>query len=113
MNLSRRWHKGNHPGLLLAPRLKRKAAQVWLFAARFDVPATNNGSENAIRCYKLAAKISGCWRTLSTLQRHCRILSYLTTFRSHCRHPLAAIRDSPSETPGCHRTQHDQLTGHP
>ena len=94
VNLSRRWHKGNHPGLILARRLKRKAAQVWLFATRFDVPATNNGSENAIRGYKLAAKISGCWRTLSTLQRHCRIRSYLTTARSHGRHPLAAIRDA-------------------
>jgi transposase len=94
VNLSRRWHKGKHPGLVLARRLKRKAAQVWLFAARFDVPATNNGSENAIRGYKLAAKISGCWRTLATLQRHCRIRSYLTTARSHGRHPLAAIRDA-------------------
>jgi hypothetical protein len=94
VNLSRRWHKGNHPGLILARRLKRKAAQVWLFATRFDVPATNNGSENAVRGYKLAAKISGCWRTLSTLQRHCRIRSYLTTARSHGHHPLAAIRDA-------------------
>src|SRR5271169_4888252 len=94
VNLSRPWHKGNHPGLILARRLKRKAAQVWLFATRFDVPATNNGSENAIRGYKLAAKISGCWRTLATLQRHCRIRSYLTTARSHGRHPLAAIRDA-------------------
>jgi transposase len=94
VNLSRRWHKGKHPGLVLARRLKRKAGQVWLFATRFDVPATNNGSENAIRGYKLAAKISGCWRTLATLQRHCRIRSYLTTARSHGRHPLAAIRDA-------------------
>ena len=92
--MSRPWHKGNHPGLILARRLKRKAAQVWLFATRFDVPATNNGSENAVRGYKLAAKISGCWHTLSTLQRHCRIRSYLTTARSYGRHPLAAIRDA-------------------
>ena len=94
VNLSRPWHKGNHPGLILARRLKRKASQVWLFTTRFDVPATNNGSENAVRGYKLAAKISGCWRTLATLQRHCRIRSYLTTARSHGRHPLAAIRDA-------------------
>jgi transposase len=94
VNLSRPWHKGKHPGLILARRLKRKAGQVWLFATRFDVPATNNGSENAVRGYKLAAKISGCWRTLATLQRHCRIRSYLTTARSHGRHPLAAIRDA-------------------
>jgi transposase len=92
VNLSRPWHKGSHPGLTLARRLKRKAAQVWLFATRFDVPPTNNGSENAIRGYKLAAKISGCWRTLATLQRHCRIRSYLTTARSHGHHPLTAIR---------------------
>ncbi len=94
VNLSRPWHKGKHPGLILARRLKRKASQVWLFATRFDVPPTNNGSENAIRGYKLAAKISGCWRTLATLQRHCRIRSYLTTARSHGRHPLAAINDA-------------------
>src|SRR6266853_6993682 len=57
VNLSRPWHKGNHPGLILARRLKRKAAQVWLFATRFDVPATNNGSENAIR----GALNGNCW----------------------------------------------------
>jgi transposase len=98
-SLSRPWHKGNHPGLILARRLKRKAAQVWLFTSRFDVPATNNGIGDAIRGYKLAAKISGCWRTLATLQRHCRIRSYLTTARSHGHHPLAAIRDALTGNP--------------
>jgi transposase len=68
-NLSRPWHKGNHPGLQLARRLKRKAHQVWLFTTRFDVPPTNNGSESAIRGFKLAAKVQGCWRTLATLMR--------------------------------------------
>ena len=46
-------------------------------------------------------------------QRHCRIRSYLTTARSHGRHPLAAIRDALNGTAGCHRNQHDQLTGPP
>jgi hypothetical protein len=68
-NLSRPWHKGNHPGLQLARRLKRKAEQVWLFTTRLDVPATNNGSESAIRGFKLTAKVQGCWRTLATLMR--------------------------------------------
>ena len=95
-----------------ARRLKRKAAQVWLFATGFDVPATNNGSENAIRGYKLAAKISGCWRTLATLQRHCRIRSTPPPAAT------AATPSPPSATPstaapGCHRNQHDQLTRHP
>ena len=68
-NLSQPWHKGNHPGLQLARRLKRKAHQVWLFTTRLDVPATNNGSETAIRGFKLTAKVQGCWRTLATLMR--------------------------------------------
>jgi transposase len=98
-NLSRPWHKGNHPGLQLAKRLKRKAHQVWLFTTRFDVPPTNNGSESAIRGFKLAAKVQGCWRTLATLQRHCRIRSYLVSARNHGRRPIDAIRDALSTNP--------------
>ena len=98
-NLSRPWHKGNHPGLQLARRLKRKAEQVWLFTTRPDVPATNNGSESAIRGFKLAAKVQGCWRTLATLQRHCRIRSYLVSARNHGRRPIDAIRDALSANP--------------
>ena len=98
-NLSRPWHKGNHPGLQLAKRLKRKAHQVWLFTTRLDIPATNNGSESAIRGFKLAAKVQGCWRTLATLQRHCRIRSYLVSARNHGRRPIDAIRDALSANP--------------
>jgi transposase len=98
-NLSRPWHKGNHPGLQLARRLKRKTHQVWLFTTRLDVPATNNGSESAIRGFKLAAKVQGCWRTLVTLQRHCRIRSYLVSARNHGRRPIDAIRDALTANP--------------
>jgi transposase len=94
VNLSRPWAKGNHPGLILARRLKRKADQVWLFTTRADVPPTNNGSEAAIRGFKLAEKISGSWRTLATLRRHCRIRSYLVSARNHAHRPLDAIRDA-------------------
>ena len=62
-NLSRPWPKGNHPGLQLAKRHKRKAHQVWLFTTRLDIPATNNGSESAIGGFEIAAKVQGCWRT--------------------------------------------------
>lgn len=92
MNLSRRWHHGKHPGLVLAQRLRKKADQVWLFTTRFDVPWTNNASEQAVRGIKVQQKISGCWRTLTTLQRHCRIRSYLATTRSHHIKDLPAIR---------------------
>jgi hypothetical protein len=93
-NLSRPWTKDNHPGLVLARRLKRKVDQVWLFTSHTDVPPTNNGSKAAIRGFKLAEKISGCWRTLTTLRRHRRIRSYLVTAHNHKRPPLNAIRDA-------------------
>ena len=99
INLSRPWARGNHPGLILAKRLQRKAKQVWLFTTRTDVPPTNNASEGAIRGFKLAEKVSGCWRTLATLQRHCRIRSYLISARNHGRRPLHAIRDALNGNP--------------
>ena len=100
INLSRPWHKGNHPGLILAKRLQRKAEQVWLFTTRpWDVPPTNNGSEAAIRGFKLAEKVQGCWRSLTTLRRHCRIRSYITSARNHGRQPIDAIRDAFTGTP--------------
>ena len=67
---------------------------MWLFTTRTDVPPTNNGSEAAIRGFKLAEKVSGCWRTLTTLQRHCRIRSYLVSAANHARRPLDAINDA-------------------
>ena len=100
INLSRPWHKGNHPGLILAKRLQRKAKQVWLFTTRpHDVPPTNNGSEAAIRGFKLAEKVQGCWRSLTTLRRHCRIRSYIISARNHGRRPIDAIRDALTATP--------------
>ena len=94
VNLSRPWHKGNHPGLILARRLKRQGQPGLAIRHPLRRARHEQQIENAVRGYKLAAKISGCWRTLATLQRHCRIRSYLTTARSHGRHPLAAIRDA-------------------
>jgi transposase len=98
-NLSRRWHKGNHPGLVLARRLRKKADQVWLFTTDLRVPWTNNRSEQALRMVKLQQKISGCWRTLATTQVFCRIRSYLTTTRNHAIRPLDAIRNALAGTP--------------
>src|SRR5262245_21316946 len=71
----------------------------YLFSLALDVPPTNNGSEPAIRGFKLAAKVQGCWRTLTTLQRHCRIRSYLVSARNHGRRPMDAIRDALTANP--------------
>lgn len=49
-NPLRGWDDGkNHPGYVLARRLKAKAGQVWLFTRNLAVPWTSNASEQAIR----------------------------------------------------------------
>jgi hypothetical protein len=91
INLSRPWHKGNHPGLVLARRLQTKADQVWLFTEDLRVPWTNNGSEQALKSPKLHQKVSGYWHTTLTLGRFCRVRSYLVTARNHCVNAIDAI----------------------
>jgi hypothetical protein len=90
-NLSRPWHKGNHPGLVLARRLQAKADQVWLYTKDFRVPWTNNVSEQALKSPKLHQKVSGYWQTTLTLSRYCRVRSYLVTARNHGLHAIDAI----------------------
>lgn len=66
-------------------------------AARQGEPRHRSGSHP--RGLKLAAKVQGCWRTLATLQRHCRIRSYLVSARNHGRRPIDAIRDALTASP--------------
>ena len=44
-------------------------------------------------------RVQGCWRTLATLQRHCRIRTYLVSARNHGRRPIDAIRDALTANP--------------
>jgi hypothetical protein len=99
-NRHRDWDDGkNHPGYVLARRLKAKAEQVWLFTRNFAVPWTNNASEQAIKGPKRHQAVSGYWHSLATLARYCRVRSYLVTSRNHAIRPIDAI--------------HAALAGHP
>jgi hypothetical protein len=91
INLSRPWHKGNHPGLVLARRLQTKADQVWLYTKDTRIPWTNNVSEQALKSPKLHQKVSGYWQTTLTLARFCRVRSYLVTARNHGISAIDAI----------------------
>ena len=90
-NRLRDWHDGNHPGYVLARRLKAKAEQVWLFTGNFAVPWTNNASEQAIKGPKRRQAVSGCWHTLATLAAYCRVRTYLLSSRGHGIAPIDAI----------------------
>jgi len=98
-NLSRAWHEGNHPGLVLARRLKVKAEQVWLFTTNPKVPWTNNASEQALKSPKLHQKVSGYWQTTITLTRYCRVRSYLVTAHNHGLRAIDAIHAALSGKP--------------
>lgn len=90
-NLSRPWHKGNHPGLVLARRLQKKADQVWLFTHNLDVPATNNAAERALRGPARHEKVSGYWQSTHTLDQFCRVRSYLASAVNHGMRAIDAI----------------------
>lgn len=91
-NRHRDWDDGkNHPGYVLARRLKAKAEQVWLFTRNFAVPWTNNASEQAVKGPKRHQAVSGYWHSLATLARYCRVRSYLVSSRNHGIRPIDAI----------------------
>jgi hypothetical protein len=104
-NRLRDWHDGNHPGYRLAKRLTDKAEQVWLFTTRFDVPWTNNASEQALRGPKRHQAVSGYWHTPRTLGAYLRVRSYLVSARGHGIHPHNAIHRALAGTPWLPVTQ--------
>jgi transposase len=91
-NRLRDWHKGNHPGYALAAWLQEYKEQVWLFTRDFTVQWTNNAAERAVKAPKRHQAVSGYWHTLGTLDRWCRIKSYLASAAGHGISVLDAIR---------------------
>jgi hypothetical protein len=98
-NRLRDWRRGRHPGYTLAKRLRDRAGQVWRFTLDFAVSFTNNPAEQPQRMVKLQMKIGGCWRSVRTAARYCRVRSYLATARNHGIHPLDALRDALAGNP--------------
>jgi Transposase IS66 family len=90
-NRHRDWHDGNHPGYTLATWLQDYARQVWLFTGEDSVDWTNNVSEQGAKAAKRHQAVSGYWQTHATLQRWCRIRSYLDSALAHGLTALDAI----------------------
>lgn len=63
----------------LYKRFLRHTNSVLLFMNYKDLPATNNGSERAIRNAKIHKKVSGCFRNPEAAKRYATILSTIET----------------------------------
>jgi transposase len=83
---------GNHPGYALACWLRDYKEQVFLFTRDFDVDWTNNVSERGAKKAKRHQAVSGCWHSLATLGRWCRLSSYLDSAAAHGTAALDAVR---------------------
>jgi hypothetical protein len=99
-NRLRDWDKGNHPGCALARWLRGYKEQVFLFTRDFDVDWVNNVSERGAKKAKRHQAVSGCWQSLATLQRWCRLASYLDSAAAH--EPPHSTPSAPSskQSPG-------------
>lgn len=73
-------------------RLKKHEKAVLLFAAKAQVPFTNNRAERDLRMAKVKQKVSGCFRTEQYAEAYCRISSYLQSMASKGHNPLVAIQ---------------------
>ena len=91
-NRCRDWDTGNHPGYALACWLRDYKEQVFLFTRDFNVDWTNNVSERGAKKAKRHQAVSGCWHSLSTLSRWCRLSSYLDSAAAHGTAALDAVR---------------------
>jgi transposase len=91
-NRLRAWDKGNHPGYALAIWLRDYKEQVFLFTRDFKVDWVNNVSERGAKKAKRHQAVSGCWQSLATLSRWCRLASYLDSAAAHGTGALDAVR---------------------
>jgi transposase len=75
----------------LLDRLTLHRQSVLAFLDNFQIPFTNNQSEQDLRMMKVQQKISGAFRTLQGAQVFARIRSYVSTARKHQRNVFQDI----------------------
>jgi transposase len=78
----------------LIKRLANYRESVLMFMNDFDVPFTNNLSEQDLRMSKVKQKISGCFRSLANGNQFCRIRSLLISARKNRKNPFDIIQKS-------------------
>lgn len=95
----KRGKKKQHKAKNLLDRLQCFKASVLLFMYNFDVPFTNNLSEQDIRMCKLKSKISGSFRSSSGAEDFSKIRSYISTAKKQGHNILDALINAFSGNP--------------
>jgi transposase len=85
--------KQTRPQNLLDRFVKHKEI-IMAFAYDFQIPVTNNISEQAVRMHKVKQKVSGCFRTVAGAGRFARIRSYISTARKQGLSVFQALKDA-------------------
>lgn len=83
----------------LLDRLRQFSEPVLAFMYNQEVPFDNNQAERDVRMMKVQQKISGCFRTLSGVQRFCRIRGYISTAKKQREPVLLALQKAIENQP--------------
>lgn len=78
--------------LRLQKRIIKHQQSIFHFLSDPDIPFHNNGSERAIRMFKIKQKISGGFRSQKGAERHSILLSIIETAKKQKMNALSAIQ---------------------
>ena len=77
----------------LYKRFEKHKDKILRFIYDFNIPFDNNLAERELRMSKLRMKISGCFRSFSSLQYFCRIRNYISNSRKNGNLVFASIQN--------------------